>query len=63
MFKTGSTLNVSKMFTRFRDYILFFQGKSALWSHLLSFQEAEESQLDSSKPTDPNLLSPGVCSV
>ncbi|XP_053641988.1 DENN domain-containing protein 5B isoform X1 [Cherax quadricarinatus] len=33
------------------------QGKSALWSHLLNFQELEECN-DSSKPVNPNFLSP-----
>ncbi|CAL4110696.1 unnamed protein product, partial [Meganyctiphanes norvegica] len=33
------------------------QGKSALWSHLLNFQELEECN-DSSKPINPNFLSP-----
>ncbi|KAG0727721.1 DENN domain-containing protein 5A [Chionoecetes opilio] len=34
------------------------QGKSALWSHLLNFQELEDCN-DSSKPDNPNFLSPG----
>ncbi|XP_066966304.1 DENN domain-containing protein 5B isoform X2 [Macrobrachium rosenbergii] len=33
------------------------QGKSALWSHLLNYQELEECS-DSSKPINPNFLSP-----
>ncbi|XP_050714063.1 DENN domain-containing protein 5B-like isoform X2 [Eriocheir sinensis] len=33
------------------------QGKSALWSHLLNFQELEDCN-DSSKPDNPNFLSP-----
>ncbi|KAF4523620.1 hypothetical protein B566_EDAN010129 [Ephemera danica] len=34
------------------------QGKSALWSHLLNFQELEECN-DTSKPINPNFLTPG----
>nr|XP_027224144.1 DENN domain-containing protein 5B-like isoform X1 [Penaeus vannamei] len=33
------------------------QGKSALWSHLLNYQELEECN-DSTKPVNPNFLSP-----
>uniref|UniRef100_A0A1B6CZ38 UDENN domain-containing protein n=2 Tax=Clastoptera arizonana TaxID=38151 RepID=A0A1B6CZ38_9HEMI len=33
------------------------QGKSALWSHLTNFQELEECN-DTSKPIDPNFLTP-----
>ncbi|XP_064612538.1 DENN domain-containing protein 5B-like isoform X2 [Liolophura sinensis] len=33
------------------------KGKSALWSHMLSFQEVEECN-DTSKPIDPNFLTP-----
>ncbi len=31
------------------------QGKSAVWSHLLSYQE----KTDTVKPTDPSFLTPG----
>lgn len=31
------------------------QGKSSLWSHLLSYQEI----VDTVKPTDPSFLTPG----
>jgi len=34
------------------------QGKSALWSHLSNYQELKECN-DTSKPIDPNLLTPG----
>jgi hypothetical protein len=34
------------------------QGKSALWSHLSHYQELKECN-DTSKPIDPNLLTPG----
>ncbi|XP_046341976.1 DENN domain-containing protein 5B-like isoform X2 [Haliotis rufescens] len=34
------------------------KGKSALWSHLLSFQEIEESN-DTNRAIDPKLLTPG----
>lgn len=33
-------------------------GKSALWMHLTNFQELEQCN-DTSKPIDPNLLTPG----
>ncbi|XP_064629809.1 DENN domain-containing protein 5B-like isoform X3 [Lineus longissimus] len=33
------------------------QGKSALWSHLLNYQTVEECK-DTSKPIDPNFLTP-----
>lgn len=33
-------------------------GKSALWSHLLNFQELEDCS-DTSKPISPNFLTPG----
>jgi len=36
------------------------QGKSALWSHLLNFQELEDCSSDTSKPISPNFLTPGV---
>ncbi|XP_059486887.1 DENN domain-containing protein 5B isoform X2 [Neocloeon triangulifer] len=35
------------------------QGKSALWSHLLNFQELEECS-DTSKPISPNFLTPAL---
>ncbi|KAL1122543.1 hypothetical protein AAG570_002873 [Ranatra chinensis] len=35
------------------------QGKSSLWSHLLNYLELEESS-DSSKPVDPNSLTPAL---
>ncbi|KAG7172904.1 DENN domain-containing protein 5A-like, partial [Homarus americanus] len=38
------------------------QGKSALWSHLLNFQELEECN-DSSKPVNPNFLSPDLSTM
>ncbi|XP_063223946.1 DENN domain-containing protein 5B isoform X2 [Bacillus rossius redtenbacheri] len=38
------------------------QGKSALWSHLVNFQELEECN-DTSKPVDPNFLTPDLSSV
>ncbi|XP_013061457.1 DENN domain-containing protein 5A-like isoform X2 [Biomphalaria glabrata] len=34
------------------------KGKSAVWSHLLSYQETEESS--DNKPVDPKLLTPGL---
>lgn len=34
------------------------QGKSALWSHLVSYLEVEECK-SSGKPIDPNFLTPG----
>ena len=34
------------------------QGKSALWSHLTNYQELKECD-DTSKPIDPNFLTPG----
>ncbi|XP_075214645.1 DENN domain containing pinstripe isoform X2 [Lycorma delicatula] len=37
------------------------QGKSALWSHLTNYQELEECN-NSSKPIDPNFLSPNLSS-
>lgn len=38
--------------------LLTKKGKSALWSHMLSFLELEEIN-DSGKPIDPKLLTPG----
>ncbi|XP_046672134.1 DENN domain-containing protein 5B-like [Homalodisca vitripennis] len=38
------------------------QGKSALWSHLLNYQELEECN-DTSKPIDPNFLTPALAWV
>ncbi|XP_013380096.1 DENN domain-containing protein 5B isoform X2 [Lingula anatina] len=38
------------------------QGKSALWSHLLNFQEIEECN-DNSKPIDPNFLTPDISTL
>ncbi|XP_054266195.1 DENN domain-containing protein 5B isoform X4 [Macrosteles quadrilineatus] len=38
------------------------QGKSALWSHLLNYQELEECN-DTSKPIDPNFLTPDLSSM
>ncbi|XP_005108265.1 DENN domain-containing protein 5B isoform X2 [Aplysia californica] len=35
------------------------KGKSAVWSHLLSYQEVEECN-ENNKPVDPNLLAPGL---
>lgn len=37
--------------------VFSLQGKSALWSHLLNFQEIEE--FDDPKSGNPNFLSPG----
>lgn len=34
-------------------------GKSALWMHLINFQELEQCS-DTSKPIDPNFLTPGI---
>lgn len=38
--------------------MLCFQGKSAVWSHLLSFQEVIECN-ETSNPIDPKMLTPG----
>ncbi|XP_047479888.1 DENN domain-containing protein 5B-like isoform X2 [Penaeus chinensis] len=38
------------------------QGKSALWSHLLNYQELEECN-DSTKPVNPNFLSPDLSTM
>ncbi len=38
------------------DIICYYQGKSALWSHLLAYQQVEECHDGS---MDPNLLTPG----
>lgn len=38
------------------------QGKSALWSHLTNYQELEECN-DTSKPIDPNFLTPDLSSM
>ncbi|XP_059154011.1 DENN domain-containing protein 5B-like isoform X2 [Physella acuta] len=35
------------------------KGKSAVWSHLLSYQEIEEGN-ENNKPVDPKLLTPGL---
>ncbi|XP_070189297.1 DENN domain-containing protein 5B-like isoform X2 [Littorina saxatilis] len=35
------------------------KGKSAVWSHLLSFQEVQESK-ESNNPVDPKMLTPGL---
>jgi hypothetical protein len=37
---------------------MLLQGKSALWSHLINYQELKECD-DTSKPIDPNFLTPG----
>lgn len=39
-------------------YVCSDQGKSALWSHLVSYLEVEECK-SSGKPIDPNFLTPG----
>lgn len=42
------------------DFFSFLnQGKSAVWSHLLSYQEAEDCN-ENSKTTDPKMLTPGM---
>ncbi|KAI0236071.1 DENN domain-containing protein 5A [Lamellibrachia satsuma] len=38
------------------------QGRSDLWSHLLSYQEVEQCN-DSNRPIDPNLLTPDLSSA
>ncbi|KAJ9601188.1 hypothetical protein L9F63_000656, partial [Diploptera punctata] len=38
------------------------QGKSALWSHLTNYQELKECD-DTSKPIDPNFLTPDLSSM
>ncbi|XP_066992829.2 DENN domain-containing protein 5B [Anabrus simplex] len=38
------------------------QGKSGLWSHLTNYQELEECN-DTSKPIDPNFLTPDLSSM
>ena len=54
--------DISDFFYIFLYYFLSFQGKSALWSHLLAFQlECEE--LEEAVPTysqDTNSLSPSA---
>lgn len=35
------------------------QGKSALWCHLLRYQEQDECNDNANKPADPTYLTPG----
>ncbi len=38
--------------------LFILQGRSALWSHLVHYQEVERAR-EGDKPIDPNLLTPG----
>jgi hypothetical protein len=58
VYERGSVFK-GKIVRTFEEVLCYcLQGKSALWSHLSNYQELKECN-DTSKPIDPNLLTPG----